>query len=868
MRTLSHVVWVLLLAAIVLPAQLSGKPKHVLVLHWYDRDFPANSQFDQTFQAALRSGAPEGIEYFSEYLDTNRFPGENQSQLLSSYLQQKYAARAIDVVVSRASPPLEFLLKHRSVLLPDTPIVFATNRPVTAELAAKAGATGLIVNNYRRTLDLALSLHPRTDGIFFVSGTLTRDKAFETIARNELGGQAGRSVITYLTDLTLEELTSRMRTLPRNSLVLYGWQQALTPQGRVAETSEILGLIAREAAAPVYVMSNTSIGLGAVGGYVWTFETLTARLAEIALRVANGTRSADIRVERAPAVAMFDWRQLQRFGIRESQLPPHSDIRFREFTFWQLYKSRIVAAFAVFLLQAVLIGGLLVARQRSRRAQEELRQYKERLEQQVQERTVELVEARDQALAANRTKTLFLAQVSHELRTPLNAILGFSDLVLRDPGLPEQHRKDLTIVGSSGEHLLGLVDDVLDIAKIEAGGAAMEIVALDLHAIVTDTVRMLRERAQDKNLELFLDIAPNAPRFIRSDRGKLRQVFTNLIANALKYTDEGSVAVRLDGTPGDNSGQTALVFEVEDTGIGIAEEDWARIFDAFVQAGLPRARKGVGLGLSISRHFVELLGGTIQVESTVGRGSRFRVETPAQVAESHEAMAASPGVEQVDRLAPGQPDVRILIVEDGRENWLLLQRLLAAAGFRTRVAEDGAQALEEFRLWRPHFIWMDLRLPVLDGMAAAKRIRRLEGGQDVKIVALTASAFASQREEVLSAGFDDFLRKPYRAREIFDCMGRHLGVRYRFRAEAAGGAEPAIAMRPSDLATLPSALRDDLENAVVLLDPQRISGTIARVSEVNARVGAELRRLADRFAYTTIHEALQTCKNRPLAAGS
>jgi hypothetical protein len=323
MRTLSQLARVVLLAAtvlVLLPAQPPAK--HVLVLHWYDRDFPANSQFDQTFQAALRSAAPEGIEYFSEYLETNRFPGENQSQLLGSYLQQKYATRAIDVVVSRASPPLEFLLKHRRVLLPDTPIVFATNRPVAAEIAAQAGATGLFVNNYQRTLDLALSLHPRTARIFFVSGTLTRDKTFETIARNELAGQAERPVITYLTDLPLEELTAQRRNLPPNSLVLYGWQQALTRQGRVAETSEVLSFIAREANAPIYTTSNTNIGLGTVGGYVWTFETLTVRLAEIALQVANGARTADIPVERAPAVPMFDWRQLQRWGFAKAACRP------------------------------------------------------------------------------------------------------------------------------------------------------------------------------------------------------------------------------------------------------------------------------------------------------------------------------------------------------------------------------------------------------------------------------------------------------------------------------------------------------------------------------------------------------------------
>jgi CheY-like chemotaxis protein len=256
------------------------------------------------------------------------------------------------------------------------------------------------------------------------------------------------------------------------------------------------------------------------------------------------------------------------------------------------------------------------------------------------------------------------------------------------------------------------------------------------------------------------------------------------------------------------------------------------------------------------------------VESTLGRGSRFRVEVPAQAADASEVVAGNSTLE-VANLEPGQPDYRILIVEDQPENWLLLQRLLQAAGFPVRVAEDGAKAVETFRLWRPHFIWMDLGLPVLSGLEAARRIRQLEGGAALKIVAVTASAFASQRDEVLAAGFDDFLRKPYRPREIFDCMARHLGVRYRYRTKPkAAAGNPPFTLRPANLAVLPAAMRDELESAVVSLDPRRIALVVARVSEENAALGSVLGRLADEFAYTQIHEALQSCKNNLTKASS
>jgi signal transduction histidine kinase/DNA-binding response OmpR family regulator len=859
---ISLLVWTVLASGSAGLAQQSTIPKRVLVLHWEDRENPANIRFDGYYQAALESVAPGGIEYFSEYLETNKFPGENQSQVLSDYLRQKYAHLRMDVVVAHSSPSLEFLFKRRKELFPDIPIVFATERTVAARVAKEADATGIVyANSYHDTVELALNLHPGTQRLFVISGNLSHDKAFESMAQDALEDYKDKVAITYFTDLPSEEMTRRLRDLPRQSLILYVWQQELNRQGKILGTQDVLARIVPEARAPIYGLSYANVGLGIVGGQVYTLEGNTTKLAALTWRVANGARAGDIPVENAPEVPMFDWRQLQRWGIQEDRLPRDSAIQFRERTVWQQYRWRIVAAIVAFVLQALLIGALLIERQRARRAQQRLKENEEHLEDLVQQRTVEMVEARDQALAANRAKTVFLANMSHELRTPLNSILGFSAIVRADASLSEGHREDLALVRSSGEHLLGLIDDVLDMAKIETGRTSAESTSLDLRALVNDTINMLRGKANAKNLELLLDISSRVPQYVRSDPGKLRQVLTNLIGNALKYTDEGSVVVRLDAKRDDNHQHFMLIFDVEDTGIGIAPEDQARIFDPFVQAGGTRTRKGTGLGLAISRHFVEILGGTISVESTLGQGSRFRVEVPAQPAVASEVMVETASVQQVIGLEPGQPDYRILIVEDQKENWLLLERLLQTAGFAVQVAEDGAQAVEAFEKWRPHFIWMDLRLPVFDGLEAARRIRRLEGGADVKIAAVTASAFASQREEVLAAGLDDFLRKPFRSGEIFDCLARHLGVRYVYGVESrpAGAGMPVI-LRPEDLMTLSTAVRDELEHAVISLDRDRIALLVRKVSQQNASLGSVLARLDSAFAYTPILQALESCK--------
>jgi len=861
---------VLISAVLHLPSPGLAQPaRRILVLYWYGRDVPSNVEFDSRFQAAIRSAAPGPVEIYSEYLETNKFPGENQRVVLRDYLRRKYADRRMDVVIANGHACLDFLLEFRGTLFSDTPIVFSTiKKPAFDEAASGAGATGIVyMQSQRATLDLALTLHPDTRQVFVISGTTAHDKQLESETRRQLEGYEHRLAVTYLTDLPLAELVTRVRTLPQRSIILYLWQQMVTEQSTV-ESPEVLAAVVNSARVPIYGLTSSNVGRGIVGGYVATVERNVVTLADLSRRLADGARAVDIPVQTAPVVPMFDWHQLQRWGISEGRLPPGSIVRFREPTMWQQYRSTIVAALVVFAFQAFLIGALLIQRRRAQRSRVELEQYKAHLESLVRERTAELVEARDQAVAANQSKSTFLAHMSHELRTPLNAILGFTGLVLRDQALPEKHRQDLAIVDRSGEHLLGLIDEVLDMAKIETGAGVVDIAPVDLHDLVNDAVTLLGERARSKNLGLLHDISSRTPRFVRTDPRKVRQVLTNLVANALKYTDEGKVVVRVDASPAEHASGAGILIEVEDTGVGIAPEDQARIFDPFVQVGGAQSRHGTGLGLSITRHFVNLLGGTIAVESAAGRGSKFCVTIPAEIADAAEAMPAVADTEQIVGLEPGQPDYRVLIVEDQKENWLLLRSFLEAAGFHVQVAEDGRQAVERFSSWRPHFIWMDVRLPVISGIEAAKQIRRLQDGQEVKIVAVTASVFASQRDEVLSAGFDDFLRKPYRQKEIFDCMARHLGVRYRY---AATPSVPAVAdsapLLPEDLAVLPGTLLDELEQAVIALDSTRISQVIAGVSERHASAGGKLQRLADELAYSSMLRSVRSCRTAAAANG-
>lgn len=492
---------------------------------------------------------------------------------------------------------------------------------------------------------------------------------------------------------------------------------------------------------------------------------------------------------------------------------------------------------AVFSANCVLISGMSEAMHRAR---------------------ARATRAREHAEAANRAKSAFLANMSHELRTPLNAILGFSRLMAKGPDLTTAQVEALTIISDSGEHLLDLINNVLDISKIEAGHLVREDADFNLHRCLYEIESLVSVQAAEKGLRFAVDLSPDLPWEITADAGKLRQVLINLVGNAIKYTHSGGVSVRARAAGWPSPQRAQLRFEVEDTGIGIGAEHRERIFAPFEQVGdQPSAESGTGLGLAISRQYVELMGGQLGVTTELGRGSVFHFEVPVAVLSRSTDVAPERHDRQVMGLASGQPRHRLLIAEDKLENRLLLRRLLEPLGFDLREVVNGQEAVALFEQWRPHLIWMDIRMPVMDGMEATRLIKATEAGAHTRIVALTAHALEDERLEILAAGCDGFIRKPYRDTEIFDALEKHLQVRFLY-AEDQTPATPidGAELDMAQLSKAPPALTERLRECAVLLDGQRCLEVAGLIGDHNPELGSCLCRMVESFQYKSLLAAL------------
>ncbi|MGL6341575.1 MAG: ATP-binding protein [Waterburya sp.] len=581
---------------------------------------------------------------------------------------------------------------------------------------------------------------------------------------------------------------------------------------------------------------------------------------------------------------LFQQRELidlqKNLGEIEANYLKQNQDRLLKINIYRLLSGLFILLVIVFIAYKIISN--LVKTNRS--IVKVLEGFTQELESKVEQRTAQLetsIQNTEAALAqaqnANKAKSRFLANMSHELRTPLNAILGFTQLMCRDTSMEQEHQENLKIINRSGEHLLKLINDILEMSKIEVGQITFNETKFDLHTMLNSLEEMLRLKAKAKNLALIFKVANNVPKFIYTDEGKLRQIIINLLGNALKFTSHGSITltVRLE-----NNTELAkdkidflfpdtysLYFAVEDTGPGIEPEEMEQLFSPFEQTKIGRiSNEGTGLGLSICQKFVELMGGELKVTSIVGQGSIFFFNILVKIKDTafvETIEANSIETKRILSLAPNQPKYRILAVDDVAPSRLLLKKLLSEIGFEVREASNGQEAVQLWEEWYPNLILMDMRMPVMDGYEATKQIKSQPQGEKTIIIALTASAFEEERVVILAAGCDDFMRKPFYETELLEKIGKYLNVNYLYeeQVESLTTAQlPLAELTPENLTVMSLEWRSQLYAAAAKVDNQEILQLLAEIPDEYESLAKGLENLVEQFRCDKIIDLTKSVK--------
>lgn len=610
--------------------------------------------------------------------------------------------------------------------------------------------------------------------------------------------------------------------------------RSTTHRTRVAQLTALADQLGRSQSAQAAIARSLSIGLVAADndGRVWFCNPTAIDWLEVEINSTLAAKLVPHWLSQSEWDSDFARLQIDRTPISRS-------LRYYDRWFAIILEPLIYSTIAT---SQPLDGFLLLIEDISDRKAAEL----------------QLQQAKDAAVAGSRAKGEFLANMSHELRTPLNAILGFTQLMLMDKAVPTDQREYLDIINSSGQHLLALINDVLEMSKIEAGGLKLNEASFDLVELLDRLEATFRLKAQSKQLQLRFELASNLPRYITADEGKLRQILINLVGNAIKFTSSGQVVlcaeITAESSKPDPNNLYTLHFTIADTGSGIAPEEIDRLFEPFIQTRSgQQAQEGTGLGLAITQRFVQLMGGKISVRSTLGRGSVFEFTILARSA-SIDALQPPDQVRsrQIVGLATNQSSYRVLIAEDQAQNRQYLADLLKTIGFEVRQAENGEEAIALWQHWQPHLILMDMRMPQISGYEATRQIKASVQGQAPIVIAVSGDVFEDDQAAMRAAGCDDVVQKPVQTEVLLTKLAQYLGVDYKYESSSDRMSIAPTESMQRELAAMPADWRAQLHEAAQGCSDRQVLELIKQIPVEKAALAEGLAAFAADYRFSDI----------------